>query len=152
MTIRKGLIGAGAFLIVVHLLARLLWHLQLFGMNTREGDSTYRLSETDDFQIWIYDHNRETDFFQYTSDLAHVATTHVVGLIVVLVLGALVVWVLSSSNETHQSCTDPNCPCVTHHQFYENGKWNQTHCEDSNCPCLKHTNEVFRADFNGWIA
>ena len=83
-------------IVSVHVIARLVWMWQWFGLN--EGSEGY-------YNMWVGEEVEEilpTSFFGYTSDFWLIAGTHFIGLVITAILFGLVAWIFFSSVDDSQ--------------------------------------------------
>lgn len=109
------------FAITVNLVARLAWHLQLFGYNTVGANC--RIEEvTPEGSSWTYsyetcDQVRDTNFFEYVplSDTPAIIATHIIGLLVAIVIFLVIHWIVGSGTKRHKlTCENESCLCSDH--------------------------------------
>lgn len=163
--VRRSLLAI-TFIALTHLIARLMWQFQVFGLNSIEEYCYYPKEELGDGWISygdpVCDMIGGTSFFEYTGETWPIIGTHLIGLVASIVIFALITWIFFGlPDEAEEAtdyvavpdCTNANCPCVGHTaEVFEDGKWTIRTCTNPNCTCKKyHYDEVFDTNTNQWV-
>lgn len=156
--VRRSLLAI-TFIALTHLIARLMWQFQVFGLNSIEEYCYYPKEELGDgwtsYGDPVCDMIGGTSFFEYTGETWPIIGTHLIGLVASIVIFALIAWIIidQSADDTIPDCTDAGCPCVKHTaEVFEDGAWTVRECLDPNCPCKSyHHDEKFSTSKNQWV-
>jgi hypothetical protein len=142
------------FATIAHLAARASFALQAFGLNHPQSQNCW----IDPYgQVYSNSGECKTPakatFWQYTNDWWPIIGTHIIGIIVAIAVFCLVAWIFFRMTGEYIPCKNTGCTCASHKaEVFNNGEWDAPVCTDPNCPCVGHHDERFSDKKGRWVS